>query len=130
MEAEMSTTLPTLPPRTAYLTWLPVLLRDTTSGWYAMIQAQYRAPNYAITATELAHAARYKNWRGANLQYGKMGAHLRTLMDYNDDAYLNGEAQSSYILSKFYPPGAIGNEHWLFVMHDEVAEALRELGWT
>jgi hypothetical protein len=60
----------------------------------------------------------------ANLQYGRMGILLRTILGYWDDGGV-----ASYVLSRFTPPGAAGNPEWLCVMHDEVAQALRELGW-
>jgi hypothetical protein len=39
------------------------------------------------------------------------------------------EGVASSVLSWFIPPGAAGNFEWLGVMHEEVAQALSELGW-
>lgn len=89
-----------------------------------MLCAQYRAPDHSLTATELAQAAGYQSFHGANLQYGKMGTLLREVLDYWDEG-----GQASYVLSFFYPPNSRGNSDWLFAMHGNVVRALKELGW-
>ena len=38
-----------------------------------LFRAHYSAPNHTLTSTELADAAGYKGWQGANLQYGLLG---------------------------------------------------------
>jgi hypothetical protein len=116
--------LPAVPSTTRYKQAFQAIRRALSDGQLAMLRAQYLAPDHTITATDLADAAGYKNFRGANLQYGKIGTMLREVLDYWDDS-----TQSSYVLSLFYAPGAVGNSDWLFVMHDEVAQALKELGW-
>ena len=97
---------------------------NMSAGQRDMLRAHYLAPNYTITATELADAAGYKGFQGANLQYGLMGKKLRYELNYFDTY-----GQESYVLAEFYQPGARGNTDWLFVMHPVVAEALRSLGW-
>jgi len=89
-----------------------------------MLHAQYIASAHAITATELAAAASYKSYHGANLQYGLMSYRLRERLSYWDVIDIH-----SYALSWFIEPGAQNNPEWLFVMHPEVAQALRELQW-
>ena len=96
------------------------LLND---GQRAMLRAQYLASDRTMTATELAVVAGYRSYSGANLQYGKMGQLLRAVLDYNE------AGAASYVLSLFYPPQSVGNPEWLFVMHDNVAWALKELDW-
>jgi hypothetical protein len=76
-----------------------------------------------MTATELATVAGYWSYRGTNLQYGKMGQLLRDVLDYHE------AGAACYVLSLFHPPQSVGNPEWLFVMHDKVAQALKELGW-
>jgi hypothetical protein len=93
-------------------------------GQWDMLRAHFLAPNHTITATELADAAGYKSWQGANLQYGLLGKKLRHIL-----AYFDTYGQESYILAHFYAPGTRGNTDWLFVMHANVAEALRALDW-
>ncbi len=65
-----------------------------------------------------------KNFQGANLQYGRLGNMLREALNYwNDDG------QASYVLSSFLGPVRANKEEWLFIMHKEVVQALRELKW-
>ncbi len=97
---------------------------DLSEGQRAMLRAHYLAPNHTITSTDLADAAGYKGWQGANLQYGLLGKKLRDILNYFD-AY----GQESYVLAEFYQPGTRGNIDWLWVMHANVVEALRALGW-
>ncbi len=75
-----------------------------------------------ITARELAAAAGYKNFNGANLQYGNLGKRLREALQFH------GDGQESFVLSMFYIPTEQHPE-WRFVMHPPVIEALRQLGW-
>lgn len=97
---------------------------NLTQGHEAMLRAQYTAPDHALTARELANAAGYKNFNGANLQYGKIGNMLREALNYWSD-----DGQASYVLSYFLAPDRANEEEWLIVMHKEVAQALRELKW-
>jgi hypothetical protein len=116
--------LPAIPSAIRYQQAFRAIRSELSDGQWAMLCAQYLAPSHTITATELANAAGYKNFRGANLQYGKMGTLLREALGYWDN-----ETQSSYVLSLFYPPNTAGNSDWLFAMHDEVVKALKGLGW-
>lgn len=56
----------------AYVTALEAI-RPITEGQRRMLAAHYRAPNKIITATQLAKAAGYADYRGANIQYGALG---------------------------------------------------------
>jgi hypothetical protein len=52
-------------------------------GYEAMLDAHLNAPDYCITATQLAEAAGYENYSGANLHYGKLGQMLAEELNYN-----------------------------------------------
>src|SRR6266511_1276707 len=116
--------LPPIPSVARYKEALSAIHGALTDGQLAMLRAQYLAPQHTLTATELASAAGYRSFRGTNLQYGKMSVLLRDVLGYWGDG-----AAASYVFSLFNPPGAVGNPEWLFVMHDEVVQALSELGW-
>jgi hypothetical protein len=118
-----SSQLPPIPSVARYKQAFRVVDHLLNDGQRAMLQAQYLAPDRTLTATELAIAAGYRSYRGTNLQYGRMGQLLREVLDYNE------AGAASYVLSLFYPPQSVGNPEWLFVMHDKVARALKELGW-
>jgi hypothetical protein len=95
-----------------------------SDGQRDMLRAHYLAPNHTITSTELADAAGYKGWQGANLQYGLLGKKLRDILNYFDNY-----GQESYVIAQFYEPGSRGNTDWLWGMHPNVIEALHSLGW-
>ena len=119
----MPSHLPPIPSVARYKEALRAVYDLLNDGQRAMLRAQYLAPKRTMTATELAAVAGYRSYRGTNLQYGKMGQLLRDVLDYNEDG------AACYVLSRFYPPRAVGNPEWLFVMHDKVAQALKELDW-
>lgn len=119
----MSNQLPPIPSVARYKVAFRAVHDLLNDGQRAMLRAQYLASDRTMTATELAVVAGYRSYSGANLQYGKMGRLLREALDYNE------AGAASYVLSLFYPPQSVGNPEWLFVMHDKVARALKELGW-
>jgi hypothetical protein len=45
-------------------------------SYEAMLDAHLAAPDYSITATQLAEAAGFENYNAANLHYGKLGEML------------------------------------------------------
>jgi len=118
--------LPAVPSVDEYVNTLRSMHHEgfMTHNQYRMLLNHYDAPNHIITASDLAASVRYKNWKGANLQYGLLGKNLRDYMDYQ------GEGQESYVLAYFLPPGVNGNPEWLFIMHPEVAQAIKVLNWT
>lgn len=89
-----------------------------------MLRAQFAAPQHTLTARLLAQAAGYKNFNGANLQYGKIGIMLREALNYWSD-----DGIASSVLSDFLAPSRANGGEWLFVLHKEVIQALHELGW-
>ena len=114
---------PPIPSVVQYKAAFSVIRGQLSEGHIAMLRAQYLAPERALTASELAIAAQYRSYHGANLQYGRMSVLLRHVLGYWEDGV------ASYVLSWFIPPGAAGNPEWLCVTHAAVAQALTELGW-
>jgi hypothetical protein len=115
---------PPIPSTAQYVAAFSAIRPWLSAGQLAMLRAQYHAPERTLTASELAMAAGYRSYHGANLQYGRMSLLLRQALGYWDD-----RGVASYALSWFIPPGRAGNSEWLCVMHDEVFQALAELGW-
>jgi hypothetical protein len=89
-----------------------------------MLKAHYAAPNHTITATELAEQVGYESFSAINLVYGNLGSRMRELMQYH------GEGQASYVFASFYKHAESSAAHWQWIMHDNVARALEELGWV
>lgn len=115
--------LPPIPSVAEYKRAFRQIKHDISPKQRLMLDYLYNAPNHTMTATELADAVGYKNFRGTNLQIGKLGYKLREALDYWDEG-----GQVSYVIAYFIPPGAQGNTDWLFVMHEEVAQAIKEIG--
>ena len=115
--------LPTVPSVTEYIIAFRQIQANLTSGQIAMLRLQYTSPGHTSTSTQLANAAGYKNFKGANLQYGRIGTMLREALNFW------GDGQASYVLSYFRVPDRANKGEWSFIMHEEVAQALSELKW-
>ncbi len=75
-----------------------------------------------MTATGLAHAAGYENYRGVNLHYGRLARSIGEALG------MRGAKLS--LLTEFVKPNALTNDEWILVMRPEFAEALDEIGWV
>lgn len=73
-EAELPPDDGDLPPLAVVVDSLRHALKHATPNQKVMLAAHLNAPDRCITATELAAAANFKEFRAANLQYGKLGA--------------------------------------------------------
>jgi hypothetical protein len=109
-----------IPPSSRYVAALEKLAPRLTARRLKMIRAHYRAPGRTLTATQLAKAAGYKNYRAVNLQYGLIGAKLAALMAWK----VPEGAQASYACAAFYRTDA--EEDWRWEMHPAFAEALKK----
>lgn len=93
-----------------------------TEAHVKMLTAQCRARGAAITATELAKAANYKNYSAANLQYGTLAHIISDKLGYTPPNYPNGKSMYWTTLST---AGAGKSEHFQFVMRRELVKALK-----
>lgn len=97
----------------------------------AMLQAQYGRPRRTITATKMAMEVGYKNFNGANLNYGKLAKKVARELDYQPPREPNKEPQWYRTLSTIrLPSNNTEDGHYEFVMIPELAAALEELGWV
>jgi hypothetical protein len=99
-----------------------------TDNMLTMLRYQYRAPNHAATATELAQAAGYKTYEPANRQYGELGKLIADALTFTPPRRADGTHKYWSTLSTGDPSLEEG-EHWRFVMRPELAAAIRELRW-
>lgn len=93
----------------------------------AMLRAHANAPARTMTATELAKAAGYESYETANSQYGTLA---RRIAEYLDIQPKLSDRREEPVWTSILADGAEeGNEqgHWRWVMHTEVAQALRIL---
>src|SRR5690349_11400632 len=116
--------LPGVPDTAQYADALARLSGQLSDLQRALLVAHYNAPGHAAAARELAEAAGAASWQAVNGQYGRLGSMLREALDYQ------APGQQSYAIASFVPPGARGNDEWLWIMHPEVAAVLEQVGWV
>jgi hypothetical protein len=63
--------------RAEFCAALKCIHSEINEGQWAMLRAHFLAPGCELTASKLAREAGYKNYRGTNLRYGKLGTLLR-----------------------------------------------------
>ena len=85
------------------------------------LNAHYQAPGRTLTATLLAEAARYEDYRGVNLRYGLLAKQVGAVLGQPDATLA--------MLVEFIRPQAMTNQEWLLVMRPDFAAALKEVGW-
>lgn len=71
------------PSSQVYERGFSAVLPTLADGYRKMLSAHFRAPDYLITATQLADAAGYAGYEGANLHYGKLGKRLAEEIDFS-----------------------------------------------
>ncbi len=91
-----------------------------------MLKAHHDAPNRSITYTQLAKAAGYETYDGANAQYGALG---RTLGEAVGFDFVDSDTRPG---QKFYSsaigfPNPYSEGHFQLVMHHELAKAIASL---
>ena len=88
-----------------------------------LLRVHYRFYHHQATSSQIAEAMGWKSFSSANIHYGRLAQLVGEEMGIEfDGAYSN-------VLGTFVEPQEPG-DHWLFIMRPQVAEALRELGWT
>jgi hypothetical protein len=115
----------------AYTRALQAILPELSTGQVKMLQAHYRAPDRIISATELARAAGYSNYSGANLQYGNLGKALHEHHPVDLPVRSNGTLVYTYALADspdFAPNTTEDDSHWRWRMLPSLAFALRAVG--
>lgn len=80
------------------------------------LRAHYKAPGRALTATRLAEAVGYKDYRGINLCYGLLAVRI--------GGELGIKNPSLSLLVVFEK-----HKEWIFIMRPEFAQALKKAGW-
>jgi len=114
-----------LPTVAEYVTAFRAIEPEITEKQHEMLRVHHAAPARTMSATRLAEAVGFENFNGVNLQYGKLADKLarQLALDLADHVHVG-------ILVEFVDPGHAANEHWLWVMRPNVAQALEDLGWA
>lgn len=90
-----------------------------------MLRANAARP---LTATELAAAAGWDSYEGANAQYGALGAEVGRTIGLEFDRYKDGSEFFMSVLVRELEQKDPESGHMLFEMHPELVEALKGLG--
>lgn len=114
-----------LPTVAEYVTAFRAVAPDITDRQCQMLRVHHAAPARTMSATRLAEAVGFENCSGVNLQYGLLAEKIARQLAID----LAGHVQVG-ILVEFVDPGHAANEHWLWVMRPNVAQALEDLGWV
>jgi hypothetical protein len=85
------------------------------------LQAHYDARARGLNARKLAKAARYKNYRAINLQYGLLAARI---------AHELKMAPTIEVLVDSLVPNQASNDEWVLIMRPNFAQALKRAGWV
>ncbi len=102
-----------------------------TVGHCAMLKAHFHAENHTVTATELAEAAGYANYGGANLQYARIGKMLadylrRELPKHSKDSRFPGSPFPTRMLVEWHFKNT--EQTWYCTLRPEVVAALKVTG--
>lgn len=96
-----------------------------TSAQRKMLKAHLDASDHVITATGLASAAGFKSYRGANLQYGFLGAMLVGEMPENLPQRPDGSRIATCAIASVDDIRESVEDEWLWKMRPHIVEGLR-----
>ena len=105
-----------------YVSALRMIEGQMTEKQREMLIKHYNSDCHVTTATDLAGAVGYKDFSGANMQYGRLGNLVSNALGLGSPGVIT--------LVLMVPPREAGNPEWLWVMRANIAEALERLGWV
>ena len=90
-----------------------------------LLLVHHSAQARVTSATRLAEAVGFENYNAVNLQYGLLARQIADQLGIElHDSVVAG------VLVDFVDPGFAANEHYLWVLRPNVAQALEDLGWA
>ena len=87
-----------------------------------ILEVHYRALGRQLTMTQIAQAVGWSSYSSANSHYGRLARLVAEQVGFRH------ESCHLFTLCKFVRPEEKG-DHWLIIMREEVAAALKSLGW-
>jgi hypothetical protein len=100
------------------------LLAKLTPGHLAFLKAHCQAPQLTSTASELAKAASYQDYRGYNMQSAKIGRMVAQHLDIPLPQRPDGSLLPSAVLVEWKK----SENSWYCTLRSEVATALQSVG--
>jgi len=95
-----------------------------SDGQRKMLLGHYYAPDMALSVKRLAEIAGYKGHRSGSLHYGKLARKLSEAMGVDPPTQ-----DLISIIAEWHGNQKDNNGHGQWVLYEEVAKALEELGW-
>lgn len=120
------TELTSLPTAAEYRRAFSAISGNLTENQRRMLEYHLRRSS-PVTASELAEHVGYKDWRGVNAQYGRLGALLREKSGVL--AAMAGQASHAFASFDKIPRRGGGYAEWIWTLHEPAREALNSLGW-
>src|SRR6185369_3807407 len=87
-----------------------------------ILEVHYRALDRQLTMTQIAEAVGWRSYSTANSHYGRLAKLVADQVGFR-----RGDCHLA-TLCTFVRPEEKG-DHWLIIMREEVADALKSLGW-
>lgn len=123
--ATMTEDLLPLPDVADYVSAFTAIEDRVTPKQLELLTFHHAQPGRAASATTLAGAVGYANFNAVNLQYGELAGLVSEALGLD----LKGKVKVGALVQFVYPDQA-ANEQFLWVMRENVALALEELGWV
>ncbi|MBI4937195.1 MAG: HNH endonuclease [Nitrosomonadales bacterium] len=96
-----------------------------SDGQRKMLLGHYLAPDMALSVKRLAEIAGYDGQRSGSLHYGKLARKLSEVMGIDPPTQ-----DLTSMIAEWHGDQKDENGHGQWVLYDEVAQALEELGWV
>jgi hypothetical protein len=113
-----------LPSTENYVTALQAIESELTDRHKAFLKAHYHAPKHRSTATELAAAAGYQDYRGYNIQSANVGQMLADRLGIPVPLRADGTIYPSAVLVEWEET----KDGWYATLHPQVAKAIEIAG--
>ena len=113
-----------VPTVAEYVTAFRAIEQQITPKQRKLLLAHHAAQARVMTATRLAEQVGFDSYNAVNLQYGALARQVADQL-----AIEVGNVEVG-ILVDFVDPGRVANEHYLWVMRPNVAQAIEDLGWA
>jgi hypothetical protein len=113
-----------IPTAESYTKALKAIKDKLTPGHLAILKAHCQAPQLTSTASELAKAANYQDYRGYNMQSARIGRMLAQHLDIPIPKRPDGSPLPSAVLVEWKK----SKNSWYCTLRPEVATALQAVG--
>jgi hypothetical protein len=113
-----------VPTVAEYVTAFRAIEQKMTPNQRKLLLAHHAAQARVMSATRLAEQVGFESYAAVNLQYGALAGQIADQLAIEVGDVVLG------ILVDFVDPGQVANEHYLWVMRPNVAQAIEDLGWA